>query len=54
MTLSPLLLVKWTVNGDNLFIYYLFLVFTPTLGGYKCHFSDLKWGQKWEKNVSLH
>ena len=27
-------------------------IFAPILGGYKCHYSDLKWGQKWKKKIS--
>jgi hypothetical protein len=31
-----------------------FSIFAPTLGGYKYHFNDLKWGAKIEnKNFSL-
>ena len=33
---------------------YLFSIFAPTFGGYKCHFSDLKWGQKWKKKFVDH
>jgi hypothetical protein len=32
---------------------FFFSIFAPTLGGYKCHFSDLKCGQKWKKKFSL-
>jgi hypothetical protein len=32
---------------------FFFSIFAPILGGYKCHFSDLKWGQKWEKKFSF-
>ena len=30
-----------------------FSIFALILGGYKCHFSDLKWGQKWKTKISL-
>jgi hypothetical protein len=44
-TFPPSVSQKDSQRRDNFF----FFIFAPTLGGYKCHFSDLKWGQKWKK-----
>jgi hypothetical protein len=57
MTLDPIKLLFYNTflpsvsqrdsqHRDNFFSH-----FAPTLRGYKCHFSDLKWGQKWEKKL---
>jgi hypothetical protein len=46
MTLFSFLSVKGTVSRERLLL-LLFSIFASILGGYKCHFNDLKWGQKW-------
>jgi hypothetical protein len=52
MTLSPFYQSKGQPMEREI---YLFIsIFAPTLGGCKCHFSDLKWGQKWKKEISLY